>query len=212
MIRPFPSGSLALAAGLALLPARAHGQDPRLDRRLDPTTRRAVTAAIDSARAEQLPTEPLVDRALEGAAKRADPGRIIDAVRTLARELALSRDALGGGSPAELEAGAAALRAGVSGSVLTRLRHRRPQSLTVALAALTDLVTSGVPPDSAAAAVLALAARARDDQILEFRRSVERDIALGAPPAAAASVRVNATLHATDPSTGLQQPPAPRKP
>jgi hypothetical protein len=62
---------------------------------------------------------------------------------------------------------------------------------------LADLVASGVPVDSAAAAVLALAARARDADLVEFRRAVERNIALGAPPAAAtaamaASVQVNA--------------------
>jgi hypothetical protein len=64
---------------------------------------------------------------------------------------------------------------------------------------LTDLVASGVPVDSAAAAVVALAKRASDRDLIEFRRAVERDIALGAPPAAAtaaaamaASVQVNA--------------------
>ena len=46
-------------------------------------------------------------------------------------------------------------------------------------------MASGVPVDSAAAAVLALAARARDADLVEFRRAVERDIALGAPPTAA---------------------------
>jgi hypothetical protein len=204
------SWTLGLALGATLLPAGLRGQDPRLERRLDAVTRIAVEAIIDSASAEGLPAEPLIDRALEGAAKRAPPERIIGAVRTLAHELALARGSLGTASAAELEAGAAALRAGVPGTDLAALRRRRAQSLTVALAALTDLVTSGVPPDSAAAAVLALAASARDDQILEFRRAVERDIALGAPPAAAASVRVDATLHAAIPNS--LQPPSPRKP
>jgi hypothetical protein len=47
--------------------------------------------------------------------------------------------------------------------------------------------------------VLALAGSARDDQIVDFRRAVERDIALGAPPAAAAAVRVNAALNDVSP-------------
>jgi hypothetical protein len=136
-----------------------------------------------------------VDRALEGASKRAEPARIVAAVRRLAAELGTARTALGAASsPAELDAAASALRAGVRPADLTLLRRRRPRSLTVALAALTDLVASGVPADSAAAAVLALAPSARDDQIVDFRRVVERDIALGAPPAAAAAVRVNAAL------------------
>jgi hypothetical protein len=119
-------------------------------------------------------------------------------VRRLAQELAAARTALGPeSSPAELDAAASALRAGVRPADLTRLRQRRAQSLTVALATLADLVTSGVPPDSAATAVIALAASARDDQIAEFRRAVERDIALGAPPAVAAAVRVDAAVRQT---------------
>jgi hypothetical protein len=186
--------SLSLA-GCLLSPRAAAAQDPRLERRLDPDTRAAVNAVIDSARAAGLPVESLVDRALEGASKHAEPTRIVAAVRRLAAELGTARAALGAASsPAELDAAASALRAGVQPADLTLLRRRRLRSLTVALAALTDLVASGVPADSAAAAVIALAASARDDQIVDFRRVVERDIALGAPPAAAAAVRVNAAL------------------
>ncbi len=192
----------ALALVACALGAQAGvAQEPRLERRLDPGTRSAVMVIVDSARLAGLPTEPLVDRALEGASKHADPSRILAAVRLLADELRSARSALGmSSSTAELEAGASALRAGVRTKDLTVLRRSRSQSLTIALAAMTDLVTSGVPADSASAAVLALAPVARDDQILDFRRAVERDIALGAPPAAAASVRVNAGLHEAAPA------------
>jgi hypothetical protein len=71
------------------------------------------------------------------------------------------------------------------------------------LSVLADLVASGVPPDSAAAVVLALAPNARDVDLVEFRRAVERDIALGAPPAAAAAVRVNAGAR---PGTAASRP------
>lgn len=186
--------ALAIVVQLVTLD-RAAAQDPRLAHRLDSATAAAVAAAIDSARADGLPVEPLVQRALEGSAKHAGSDRIVGAVRRLAGELAVARSALGReSSPAELDAGASALRAGVRPGELTLLRKRRTQPLTMALATLTDLVTGGVPPDSAAAAVLALAPKARDDQIAEFRRAVERDIALGALPAAATSLRVDATL------------------
>lgn len=189
------ASTLALAAAL-LAAGVARAQDPRLMHRLDSTTLALVGALMDSARTAGLPVEPLVQRALEGAAKHAEPDRIVAAVRRLAGELGVARAALGNeSSPAELDAGASALRAGVRPEDLTLLRQRRTQSLTVALAALTDLVVGGVPPDSAASAVLALAARARDDQIADFRRAVERDIALGATPASAAAVRVDATLN-----------------
>jgi len=196
----FSRSALPLLAAM-LVAGRAAGQqtDPRLER-LDATTRAAVAALVDSAGRALLPTEPLVQRALEGATKRASGELIVAAVRRFAVELGHARDALGStASPAELSAGAAALRAGASPTVLARLRQARREPLTMPLAVLADLVASGVPVDSAAAAVLALAARARDADLVEFRRAVERDIALGAPPAAAtaaaataADMRVNA--------------------
>lgn len=189
--------TLALAT---VLPRWAVAQDPRLERRLDSMTVAALGTIIDSARGADLPVEPLIQRALEGAAKHAPGARIVAAVRLLATELRDARAALGPAStPAELVAAASALRAGVRSADLVQFRRRRGTSLTVPLAAVTDLVTSGVPPDSAAAAVLALAGLARDEQIVDFRRAVERDIALGAPPAAAAAVRVNAALNDVSP-------------
>ena len=193
--------TLLLAATLVALQAATQGPDPRLQR-LDSISRPIVTALVDSARAVALPTEPLVQRALEGATKRATADRIVAAVRRLAVDLGHARDALGAtASPTELTAAAAALRAGAPPATLTELRRIRREPLTVPLAVLTDLVASGVPVDSAAAAVLSLAAKARDADLVEFRRAVERDIALGAPPAsataaaaafAAAAVQVNA--------------------
>ena len=193
---PSPRRIVMLPLALSLLaPSLGAAQDPRLERRLDSLTLRAVSVLIDSANRQGLPVEALVQRALEGAAKHASSIQIVAAVRRLGQELGTARDALGAASsPSELIAAASALRAGVRPTDLTELRRRRSQNLTVALASLADLVSSGVPPDSAAAAVIAIAGSARDDQIAEFRRAVERDIALGAPPSAAAAVRVDATL------------------
>ena len=190
---------LLVAATLVALQAAAQRPDSRLAR-LDSITRPIVAALVDSARAAALPTEPLVQRALEGATKRARADRIVAAVRGLALDLGHARHALGPtASPPELTAAAAALRAGAPAATLTELRRVRRASLIVPLAVLTDLVASGVPVDSAAAAVLSLAANARDTDLVEFRRAVERDIALGAPPASAtaaaatnAAVQVNA--------------------
>jgi hypothetical protein len=196
------------------LAAQTPVQDPRLER-LDMETRSVVSAAADSARGSGLPVEPLIQRALEGAAKGAAGVRIAAAVRRLAGDLGVARSALGAtASTPELEAGVAALRAGATPQVLASLRSVRRPPLTIVLAVFADLVASGVPPDSATAAVLALAPNARDADLVEFRRAVERDIALGAPPGAATSVRVNAG--AADVSSGFSnpgtQPPPPRRP
>ena len=185
---------LALAVTAAFVsPLGAQAGDPRLAR-LDSAARPVVAALVDSARAAGLPTEPLVQRALEGTSKRAAGDRVVAAVRRLARDLGTARSALGPAATGpEIDAGAAALYAGARPADLTALRARRPrQSLVVPLGVLADLVATGVPADTAAAAVLALAATTADDDYLAFRRNVERDIALGAPPAAAAAVRSTA--------------------
>src|SRR5437899_3919856 len=174
-----------------------HLNDPRLGR-LDASARPLVAVVLDSARAAGLPVEPLVQRALEGATKGAPGSLIVSAVQRLAADLGRARAALGAGAtPPELEAGAAALRAGAGTPVLAQLRRSRRQTITVPLAVLTDLVASGVPVDSAAAAVLALAAGTRDADLIDFRRAVERDIALGAAPTAATAAAA-AGLQSTD--------------
>lgn len=172
-----------------LLVIQVAAQDPRLER-LDPETRSLVVSVVDSVRAVGLPTEPIIQRALEGATKGASGARIVAAVRRLSTDLGTARGALGPRASApELEAGVAALRAGASPEVLTGLREARRPPLTMALAVLADLVASGVPADSASAVVLALAPTARDADLVEFRKAVERDISLGAPPGASAAVR-----------------------
>ena len=209
---PFTARVLALLATM-LVAGRAAAQqlDPRLER-LNAATRPAVAALVDSARAASLPTEPLVQRALEGATKRASGEVIVAAVRRLAVDLGRAREALGStASPAELSAGAAALRAGASQTTLAELRHARREPLIVPLAVLADLVASGVPVDSAAAAVLSLAARARDADLLEFRRTVERDIALGAPPAAATAAAATTTAQSLGVNAGAR-PQRPGRP
>ena len=188
-----------ILTALLLVVAQNPAQDPRYDR-LDPDTRARVVAIVDSARGVGLPSEPLIHRALEGAMKNATSERIVAAVRRLAGDLGTAREALGTkATTPELEAGVAALRAGATPAVLTRMRDVRHAPVTMALAVLADLVASGVPADSAAAALLVLAPTARDADLVEFRRAVERDIALGAPPAAATSVRLDASARSAQP-------------
>lgn len=186
-------------------------QDPRLVGRLSEAVRVEVEMLLDSARQRGLPTEPLVDRALEGASKRAPDDRIVGAVRRLVVDLGAAQRALGTGvSDAEIAAGASALRAGARPDDLALLRSRRGQrSVTVAAAVLTDLVALGVPPDTATAAVLAMAGD-DDAAYLAFRRNVERDVALGATPVAALMSR--AASEFGDFAQPGSNRPGPRKP
>jgi hypothetical protein len=176
---------------LALLSGRVEAQDARLTR-LDRRVQAEVAALVDTARSLGIPSEPVVDKALEGAAKRAPNDRIINVVRSRFRELVAARAALGGGAmDAEIIAAADALHAGASPQVITALRTRRPGApLTVPLAVLADLIARGVPADTASQAVLALATKpATDAEFAAMRDDIERDIAKGAPPAIAAGLR-----------------------
>jgi hypothetical protein len=166
----------------------------RLDGRFDARARAALERVIDSALVAGVPAEPLVDKALEGASKGAPTDAVLRAVRGLAGDLAAARQALGTGSlVGELSAGAAALRAGVDPGALQSLRRDRPgQPLVVALGVLTDLIARGVPAEGASSSVLALTkAGIVDEQLVAFRRDVERDIGVGAPPAVALGVRTS---------------------
>ena len=190
-----PSAVARLVLALALLASHLRAQDARLAARLDPATRTAVTAIVDSARAVGLPTEPLIDKALEGATKRASGDRITVAVRVLAAQLRAARATLGASSTeAEIIAGAEVLDAGIGPAVLSRIRQsRQRRPVTVALATLSDLVAVGVPADTASAALLSLVrAGTKDSELIAFGQNVERDIKAGVPPAAAVSVRARA--------------------
>ena len=182
---------LALVAAAA---PRLAAQDPRLDERADPHLRAAIAAQLDSARQASLPTAPLVDKVLEGITKQADSARIVGAVRKLRSELGQARQALGARtSEQELVVGAEALRAGITPDALQRVRDARPTgSLVVPLSVLADLVSRGVPADTAASAVLAFARqKASDDDLERLRRNVEHDILAGVTPAVSAAVRAN---------------------
>src|SRR4051794_28553341 len=182
--------------------ASAQGDgDSRLGR-LDPTTRVAVAAVVDSAKKTRLPTEPLVDKALEGAQRGADGVRIVTAVRGLYAELRTARAALGSGASAdEINAGANALHAGVPMRYLAQLRSASQRSgrprATLPLAVTTALVGRGVPAATATEVVLSLArAGLRDADYSVFQRNVRLDIEHGGDAAAAAQTRARgAALH-----------------
>jgi len=200
--------SAIVAIALLSTTLSAQTTDPRLANKLDARTRTAVVAIIDSARAIDLPAEPLIDKALEGAAKRASSQQIIAAVRTFASQLSDARRALGRNSTeGELVGGAQAIRAGIPVHHLEKLRSVRAGArIASALTVVSDLVAREVPIDTAIAVVSGLVrAAATDDQLLAVRADIETDILAGKPPAVAASSRGHAleqTLAASVPPNG----------
>jgi hypothetical protein len=203
MLRSAFSVALVLSLGIGSISAQS--VDPRLAR-LDPRTRTVVAAIVDSARAQSLPVEPLIDKALEGAAKRATSQQIISAVRVFRTQMAEARSALGAASTdREVLGGAQAIRAGIRAEQLEGIRRIRPGAqIATALTVASDLVTREVPIDTAIAVVSSLVqASATDDQLLAVRADIETDILNGKPPAVAAATRAQAleqTLAQTPPN------------
>ena len=167
---------LILLLTLFLMPAVTAAQDSRLTERLDDATAASVQQVVDSARRTGLPTEPLVQKALEGSTLGASGERIVAAVEALHGQLGRARDALGSSaSEAELTTAAGALRAGLPPTALRRLQSfRSGRPLVVPMAVLTDLVAEGVPPEQATQSVLDLAREGRpDDEFVALRRQVQ---------------------------------------
>ena len=205
--------SIALAvAVLSSTLSAQQGRDSRLANRLDARTRAAVVALVDTAVSWDLPSEPLIDKALEGAAKKATSQQIVSAVRTYLGQLQQARSALGEMSTeGELVGGAQAIRAGIPVKQLERLRTvRAGVRIAAALTVVSDLVSREVPIDTAVAIVSSLVrASATDDQLLAVRADIETDILGGKPPAVAAAARGQAleqTLAASVPPNGGATP------
>lgn len=174
------AGLIALLGALLAVPAQA--QDSRIRQRLDPATAGRVTALLDSARAQGLPTEPLVQKALEGESKGAPSPRIVAAVEALLTGLGQARLSLGErASDDELVAGALWLRAGGAAGELARLRAGAPsRSLAVPLVVSADLVARGWPIREAFADVeRLLEAGVTDRDFLSLRSQVDRAVMNG---------------------------------
>lgn len=181
----------AAVLALGLVGHSAVAQDPRLTR-LEPVLAREIQTLLDSARAEQLPAEPLVRKALEGRSKGAPPERIVAAVRALRAALGEARAALGGAATEpEIVAGANALRAGVGSASLVRLRRERRGPVSVPLDIMTDLVARGVQPAAAATAVERLVKQGRTDgELVRLREQIDHDVRTGLSPQTALERRL----------------------
>jgi hypothetical protein len=152
----------------------------------------AVVAVVDSivaaAAARDLPTEPLIQKALEGGAKGAAPERIIAAVQLVGTRLAAAGAAIDrvgvGRTTAAVEAGAFALTAGLTGDDVSALARGAPDDPTPALRAAAVLAALGVPAAETVALVAATVAAGGD--VTALPQTVQAAITRGATPAQAA--------------------------
>lgn len=189
---------LRIVTALSLVARAAAAQgDPRLVARLDKPTNVAVNAIVDSARVAKLPTAPLVDKALEGAAKGSDGPKIVTAVQQLKLRMTTARAVLGPNASAdEIKSASTAIEAGVSDRDLARVRAasgKRP--VTMPLAVLTDLVGRQIDEQTATNLVIQLErSGVKDQELALFQRNVRADIERGADPTVAAQTRARGLL------------------
>jgi hypothetical protein len=144
-------GLLLAAAG----PLASQGAHERLAGRVPPATLAVLDSIVQDAARAGLPTEPLIQKALEGGAKGVAPDRIVAAVGASADLLRSARALLGSAGearpsdPGEVTAVAAALSRGVSPQLVGRLSAALPGEPTgPALHAVADLVGHGFAEDS----------------------------------------------------------------
>ena len=168
--RPIRGLITLVLAGAAL--AQAGAQDPRIGTRLDAPSRAAITALVDSARAQGLPVEPLVEKMNEGLAKGADGPLIVAAVRRLTLEMASAHRALGTvASTDEIKAAASAMHAGVPAVELGKMKKQSGlrRSLTMPFTVLADIISRGVPVEAGVNAIRSLVgAGAKDEDLSKF--------------------------------------------
>ena len=189
-------GSSLLAGILVVLCTRiGAAQDPDPLLKLDPNSRFAIELMLDSAKAEGIPTRPLLSRALEGINRKADGKTVAAAVRKALGHLRTARSALGGVAEDELIAAAAVLEAGAKPAQLAvfRVRHKDRNDLA-AFTYWADLITRGVPSEDASSAITKLWQDGADDATFySLWKSVQSDILQGLNPGAALQNRIRET-------------------
>jgi hypothetical protein len=184
--------TIVLAIGIGAPNLLAAQTDSRLIERVDSATLVQVLSILQQASMVGLPTEPLIDKALEGSSRNASAEMIVRAVSRLVDGMITVRGVIGPeATAAELTSGALVLRAGANVSSLVTLMRARPGGdLTTPFGVLIDLVAIGVPAGDASRIVSRLTGQGHtDSQLLELQSQVVNDIRAGYPPVIAASVR-----------------------
>lgn len=195
-------------------PAAAQQSDGRLERirsSLPAPAVEQIEAQLAQAREAGLPVEPLLDKAVEGIAKRVPDNLIVGAVARLSGELGRARGLLGNGAPpapADVSAVADALRRGVPEPAVRRVAQRAGPEEPVALAIHTvgDLIDQGVPAEQALSVLEAWRGRgAKPEELRELPAAIERLIRQGVMPAQAAAAVTGAMLGGGPPGSVGQQ-------
>lgn len=174
-------------------PLAGQGLRARLAGRVPPGALQAIDSIVMLAGKDGLPTEPLIQKALEGGAKGASRDRIVAAVGAEANQLRVARALLEletttrPPEPSEVTAVAAALARGVPTAQAERLAAALPgEPPGPALHAVADLVGHGVDDDAAVTLIVEAAhAGLRGLRLLDVAAAVVKAMQRGRTPQAA---------------------------
>lgn len=230
---------IAMAVLIAVaMPAAAHAQGndaARARAGLNASAAARFDAAIARAEREDLPTESIVSKALEGIAKRVPPDRIAVAIEQRLDLLVRARAALEprrrdtetrdpqrerevrARARAEISAVADAMQRGVDDDAVRRLSadSRPDEPISTAVHVLADLVQRGVPSDVALEVLSAWRARGNSAaDLADVPAGIDRLVRQGMRPAQAGA-SLAATLRGRGrlevPGRGRGQPPPDRR-
>ena len=147
----------AVLLALWVAPLSAQSVRGRLEGRVPAAAIPSVDSLVQTAAQEGLPTEPLVQKALEGGAKHATAARVVAAVLASLSQLRDAHDLLVRAhdeppvTPGEVTTVAWALRSGLPPRVVERLVSALPSPPRgSAVHAVADLVAHHFDPDSSA--------------------------------------------------------------
>jgi hypothetical protein len=207
-----------LALPLTLLLAQQQSVADRLAGRVAPEVAAlAAQLGTDAAR-RGLPIDPIIQKAIEGSAKRVPAERVGTAMRLVVAQLAAAAGGLRDGNVAlsadtvAIAAGAFALTAGLSGREIAELARSgaAPAEIVVGLRVAGTLAALGVPASETVTLVNGTLQAGRPaGELLALPGRVQAEVAKGSTPAQAASglARAAAAQSRRGPPPGRGQPP-----
>lgn len=194
MIRRKAIEVLVLGVALAM-PLSAQDDDlARVRSHYDSATVAALEEIIAQGEANGVPRELLVEKAVEGVAKRASSEMVVQAVSSWADELRDAVVLLGrGAEPSGLAKAAESIRHGIAPDVVRNLSTDYPADFPIMLQAIEDLLHAGVELDEAQSLVTDAAERGlRGQDVMTLSATLRRLVREGTSPVdAAASLRLN---------------------
>jgi len=183
-----------LAVSFLAWPLHAQDDLARVRSQYDSTTVAELETLIGAAENDGVPRSLLVEKAVEGVAKRMSADVVVDAVGVWADELRSAVALLGRGTePAGLAKAAESIRHGVDPEVVRRLAGDYPADYPIMLQTIEDFVHAGVGLDDAQAMVTDAAERGlRGEDVLTMSATLRRLVREGTSPVdAAASIRLS---------------------